>query len=153
LPKLDLDTIPQSNATGYPAPFDAAVEGRWWRRIAVAGGLTMLGASHVVLRPRAFSSQRHWHATEDELIVMLSGKAVLIEDGGETLLSAGDCATFKAGVRDGHHLENRGEVDCVFVVVSGGDDTIGEYPDIDMMFTPTGYLHKDGTPYPTERIK
>jgi hypothetical protein len=31
MPKLDLAAIPQTNATGYPAPFDAAVAGRWYR--------------------------------------------------------------------------------------------------------------------------
>ena len=27
MPKLDLDTIPQTNAIGYPAPYDAPVQG------------------------------------------------------------------------------------------------------------------------------
>ena len=26
MPKLDLDAIPQTNATGYPAPFDREVQ-------------------------------------------------------------------------------------------------------------------------------
>ena len=43
--------------------------------------------------------------------------------------------------------------DCSFVVVSGGDrDAGGGYSDIDMLFTEEGYLHRDGTPYPTKRI-
>ena len=29
MPKLDLAAIPQTNATGYPPPYDALVEGRW----------------------------------------------------------------------------------------------------------------------------
>ena len=76
MPKLDVEAIPQSNATGYPAPFDEAVEGRWWRRLAPIAGLTQMGASHVVLKPGAWSSQRHWHEGEDELVIMLSGEAV-----------------------------------------------------------------------------
>ena len=40
MPKLDLDSIEQTNRTGYPAPFDARVQGRWYRRLAPAGGLT-----------------------------------------------------------------------------------------------------------------
>ena len=56
MPKLDLEAIPRTNATGYPPPFDAEVEGRWYRRLAPAAGLTRLGASHVVLRPGAYSS-------------------------------------------------------------------------------------------------
>ena len=154
MPKLDLDASPQTNATGYPDPYDKPVAGRWYRRLAPATGLTTMGASHVVLKPGAWSSQRHWHAAEDELLVMLSGEAVLVEDGGETVLRPGDVAAWPAGVRDGHHLQNRTEADCIFVVVSSGDRDAdhGEYPDIDMKFGPEGYAHKDGTPYPAKRI-
>jgi uncharacterized cupin superfamily protein len=154
MPKLDLDSIQQTNRTGYPAPYDREVQGRWYRRLAPAAGLSEFGASHVVLKPGAWSSQRHWHALEDELLVMLSGEAVLVEDGGETVLRAGDVATWAKGVKDGHHLRNRGSEDCSFVVVSGGDASAdhGEYPDIDMKFTPDGYVRKDGTPYPAKRI-
>ena len=153
MPKLNLDTIPQSNATGYPAPFDAAVAGRWWRRLAPAGGLTSMGASHVVLKPGAWSSQRHWHDGEDELVVMISGEAVLIDDSGETVLRAGDVAAFAMADGNGHHLVNRGDRDCVFVAISAGEDIGGSYSDIDMRFTPEGYVRKDGTPYPALRMK
>ena len=154
MPKLDLASIPQSNATGYPPPFDAPVAGRWWRRLAPAGGLTEFGVSHVVLKPGAWSSQRHWHAAEDELVAMLAGEAVLIEDGGETLLRAGDVAVWPKGVANGHHLVNRGEIDAVFIAISAGDrDGGGSYSDIDMTFGADGYFHKDGTPYPTKRLR
>ena len=153
MPKLDLASIPQSNATGYPPPFDTAVKGRWWRRLAPAAGLTELGASHVVLKPGAWSSQRHWHEDEDELVVMLAGEVVLIEDGGETLLRAGDVAAWPKGVANGHHLVNRSGEDAVFIAISAGDrDGGGSYSDIDMTFSGEGYYHKDGTPYPTERL-
>jgi uncharacterized cupin superfamily protein len=153
MPKIDIDAIPQSNATGYPAPFDQDVEGRWWRRLAPAGGLTQMGASHVVLKPGAWSSQRHWHDGEDEMVIMLSGEAVLIEDGGETTLRAGDVAAWPAGVQNGHHMENRTDTDCVFIAISTGDGSKGgAYSDIDMTFGDDGYFHKDGTRYPTERI-
>lgn len=153
MPKLDLDSIPQTNATGYPPPFDAPVAGRWYRRLAPPAGLSALGASHVVLEPDAWSSQRHWHAAEDELVVMLSGEAVLVEDGGETLLRAGDIASFAAGVRDGHHLQNRSADRCVFIAISAGPRDIGgEYSDIDMVFSQDGYFHKNGTPYETARL-
>jgi uncharacterized cupin superfamily protein len=153
MPKLDIAAIPQSNATGYPAPFDEAVQGRWWRRLAPAAGLTQMGASHVVLKPGAWSSQRHWHEGEDELLIMLSGEAVLIEDGGETIMRPGDVAAWPAGVQNGHHLVNRTDSDCVFVAIGTGDRSKGGgYSDIDMTFSDDGYFHKDGTPYPTTRL-
>jgi uncharacterized cupin superfamily protein len=153
MPKIDIEAIPQCNATGYPAPFDAAVEGRWWRRLAPVAGLTQMGASHVVLKPGAWSSQRHWHEGEDELLIMLSGEAVLIEDGGETLVHPGDVLAWAAGEKNGHHLVNRSQYECSFICVGTGDRSKGGgYSDIDMTFDDGGYYHKDGTPYPTTRL-
>ena len=92
MPKVDLESIEQVNRTGYPPPFDQEVAGRWYRRLAPATGLTDFGASHVVLKPGAWSSQRHWHDGEDEFLVMLSGEAVLVEDEAGSVLRAGDIA-------------------------------------------------------------
>jgi uncharacterized cupin superfamily protein len=139
---------PPRNATTYPAPFDEPVAGRWQRRLGATAGLTELGANHVTLKPGAWSSQRHWHHGEDELVVMLAGEAVLIEDNGETILRPGDVATFPKGDPNGHHLVNRSDADCVFIAVSAGSLQGGEYSDIDMKWGDQGYVRKDGTPYP-----
>ena len=148
MPKIDLSAVPQVNTTKYPTPYDQEVAGRWNRRLRPATGLTALGASHCVLKPGAWSSQRHWHRLADELVVMLEGEAVLVDDGGETVLRAGDVAVFPRGVEDGHHLQNRSDRDCAFLAVSAGDEgDSGSYPDIDLQFRPDGYFHKDGTPY------
>ena len=148
MPKVDIDRVEQINRTGYPPPYDKEVEGRWYRRLAPATGLTDFGVSQVTLKPGAWSSQRHWHDGEDEFLVMLAGEAVLVEDDGRTVLRPGDCAAFPKGVRSGHHLRNESREDCVFVVVGGGKNSGGGYSDIDMLFTADGsYTHKDGTPY------
>ena len=148
MPKVELDAIEQVSRTGYPAPFDVPIAGRWYRRLAPAGGLTEMTASQVTLKPGGWSSQRHWHEGEDELVVMLSGEAVLIEDDGEVVLRPGDIATFAKGVRNGHHLVNRSAADAVFVAVGAGRNEGGSYPDIDLMFTADDlYVHKDGTAY------
>ena len=77
---------------------------------------------------------------------------ILVEDEGETLLKAGDCAGWKAGVANGHVLQNRSDAEAVLLEVGtrtpGGDS--GDYPDIDMVFRPGGYFHRDGTPYPEQ---
>jgi uncharacterized cupin superfamily protein len=153
MPKIDLDTIPEVSRTGYPPPFDAAVAGRWQRRLAPPSGLRDFGVSRVRLEPGAWSSQRHWHEGEDEFLVVISGEAVLIDDAGEHRLVAGDCAAFPKGDGNGHHLVNRSAEECVFVVVGGGTPQGGTYSDIDMRFTADGgYVHKDGTPYPAGRL-
>ena len=147
MPKIDLDSIQPTNTTGYPAPFNEAVQGRWYRRLAPETGLTEFAASQVVLKPGAWSSQRHWHDSEDELVVLLAGTAVLVEDVGRTVLKPGDVCAWPKGSTNGHHLRNDSDTVCVFIAVSGGERTGGGYSDIDMMFTADTYLHKDGTPY------
>lgn len=132
MPKLDLDAIPQTNATGYPAQYADVVQQRWYRRLAPASGIKDFGASHVVLQPGAWSSQRHWHEGEDELVVMLSGEAVLVDDSGEAILRAGDIAAFPKNDGNGHVLQNRSDSPCVFVAIGIDGDTACHYPDIDM---------------------
>ncbi len=145
MPKIDPDALPEHSGIGYLAPHQLAVTGRRWRRLAEAAGLTQFGANLVTLEPGAWSSQRHWHSHEDELVVMLSGEAVLVEDGGETLLHPGDIATFRAGTPDGHHLQNRSTAPAVFLAI-GNDDPVNDechYPDIDMHYAPaTGFTRK-----------
>jgi len=148
MPKIDLETVEEVNRTGYPPPFDKEVAGRWYRRLAPASGLTELGASHVRLEPGAWSSQRHWHDGEDEMVVMLSGEAVLIEDDGETVMQAGDIAAWPKGSTNGHHLVNRSDRPCTFVAIGAGANSGGGYSDIDLKFTHDNrYVHRDGTPY------
>ena len=113
-----------------------------------------MGVSHVTLKPGAWSSQRHWHSHEDEFVVMLAGEAVLVDDAGEQPMRPGDCASFPAGDRNGHHLQNRGDVDCMFIAISAGDADAdsGEYSNIEMTFRPEGYFRKDGSAYPMTRL-
>ena len=149
MPKVNLDGVTPSNATGYPDPYHQEVHGRWWKRIAPLAGLTELGASHVTLDPGAWSSHRHWHETEDEMVVMLTGMAVLVEDNGETEVRPGDVLAWPKGDRNGHNLVNRSTEPCTFIAISAGERTSGGYSDIDMMWTADGaFRHRDGTEYP-----
>lgn len=146
MPKLDFREIEQTNATTYPMPFAADMGRRRFRRLAAAAGIKDFGVSHVVLEPGGISSQRHWHAEIDEMVVLLDGEAVLVEDEGETLLVAGDVASFPKGVPNGHHLVNRSDRDCVFIAIgnNGGDC---HYSDVDLHWNAAGhYSRKDGTP-------
>jgi uncharacterized cupin superfamily protein len=149
MPKLDLDAIEATNRTGYPPPFADAMTKRWYRRLGPAAGLADFGVSHVTLEPGGISSQRHWHEGEDEVVIMLEGEAVLIEEDGETVLRPGDVAAFPKGVPNGHHLVNRGEAPCVFVAVGRIAASDCHYPDVDMhLDSATGrFTHKDGAAY------
>jgi uncharacterized cupin superfamily protein len=150
--RIDLSSVTVSTGSEYPPPFDAACAGRVRRRLGDAAGLTDFGVNLLCLPPGTWSSQRHWHSAEDEFVYVLEGEVVLVTDAGEEVLQAGDCAGFKAGSPDGHHLQNRSRTDAVVLEIGSRktDEDEGDYPDIDLRFLKgdAGYAHKDGTPYP-----
>ncbi|RJF90931.1 cupin domain-containing protein [Sphingomonas cavernae] len=149
MPKLELETIPQINLTGYPPVYADKVQGRWYRRLAPATGIVDFGASHVTLKPGAWSSQRHWHEGEDELVVMITGEAVLVDESGRHPMRPGDVATFPKNDRNGHVLINESEADCVFVAIGRPSATDCHYPDIDMHLDSAagGFRRKDGSEF------
>jgi uncharacterized cupin superfamily protein len=151
--KIDIEKLPVRRGSGYPAPYDEPVAARERRPLVSAAGLTEFGVNMLTLRPGVWSSQRHWHSHEDEFVFVVSGEIVLVTDGGEEILRAGECAAFRAGDPDGHHLINRSEADAVVLEIGNNDPARDRtvYSDIDMILAPghDGALHKDGTPYPS----
>jgi uncharacterized cupin superfamily protein len=150
--RIDLTKIAVKTGSGYPTPFDLPCAARARQRLGDAAGLTDFGVNLLRLPPGAWSSHRHWHSAEDEFVFIVDGEVVLVTDAGEELLRAGDCAGFKAGVKDGHHLQNRSGRDAILLEIGSrrvAEDE-GEYPDIDMRFLKNdeGYAHRDGTLYP-----
>ena len=145
-----MTVIPEENTCGYPAPFHEIAQGRFRKRLSRAAGLTQFGVNICRLAPGSASSQRHWHEAEDELVYMLQGEAVLVEDGGETVLRPGDAAAFMAGVPNGHHLVNRSAEDAVFLEIgSRMPNEVAHYSDIDLVNRQGAYFHRSGEPYPT----
>ena len=151
--RINVETLPVITGTRYPTPFDEPCRARQRTRLGDAAGLTQYGVNLVRLAPGAWSSQRHWHIAQEEFIYVLSGELTLVTDTGPETLRAGDCAGFKAGDGDGHHLQNRSDADATFLEMGTrlpGDGT--HYSDIDMTAPPGGkpaqYCHRDGTPYP-----
>ena len=157
MPKIDIDKAPTGHSTGYPEEFAGPCKPRRRWRLGDAAGLTQFGVNMLRLPPGAWSSQRHWHEGEDEFVWVVSGEVVLVEgmlgeEGGETILKAGDCAGFPAGDGNGHHIVNRSDRTAVLLEVGTrrpAEDRV-EYPDIDMTYTggETFYRRRDGTPYP-----
>ncbi|WP_437666192.1 cupin domain-containing protein [Sorangium sp. So ce1182] len=146
--KIDLAQAPVRVGTAYPPPHDAQCRERQRLRLGMAAGLKQLGVNQLRLPPGQWSSQRHWHSASEEFVMVLEGEVVLVTDAGEEVLRAGDCAGFRAGDPDGHHLQNRSDREAVVLEVgTNPPDDVAEYPDIDLRALPDGYVHKDGTPY------
>lgn len=146
--KLNLETAPSRVGSSYPAPFDVPCRDRRRLRLGAAAGLDQMGVNLLRLPPGSWSSQRHWHTLEEEFIRVVEGEVILVTNGGEERLVAGDCAAFKAGDPDAHHLQNRSDRDALVLEIGTqrpGD--IVEYPDIDLRALGGGYTHRDGRPY------
>ncbi|MDH3263610.1 MAG: cupin domain-containing protein [Paracoccaceae bacterium] len=108
-----------------------------YRPLGDAAGLTQFGAHLETLPPGSRSSHRHWHEAEDELVYMLAGEIVLIEDE-ETALRAGEAAAWPAGATVGHCLENRSGADATYLVVGTRKMAdVVHYPDAGLTLTIT----------------
>lgn len=150
MPKIDVKKLPVRKGSGYPAPYHETAGERTKKALGDAGGLTQFGVNLTELPPGAWSSQRHWHSAEDELVYVLSGEVTLITDDGEEVLRAGDVATFPHNTPNGHHLINKSNAPATYLEVGTRSefDTC-YYPDIDMMtdHASQAYVHRP-KPYP-----
>ena len=159
MPKLNLQNITPRTGTGYPPPHDLPCQNKISLSVGDAGGLDQFGVNIVTLPAvqkgeQSWASQRHWHSAEDELIYVLSGECVLIDDHGETALVSGDVCTHKASDGNAHHLVNRSQAEMSFLVVGARrpEKDHCHYPDIDLDLPAIGrpgriYRHKNGKAY------
>jgi uncharacterized cupin superfamily protein len=153
MPKIEVSRAPVIHGCPYPSPFDKPIAGRTRRRLGDAGGLTDFGVNMMTLEPGGWSSQRHWHSDEDEIAYILEGELVLIEDDGETLLRAGDCAAFPKGTGNGHHMINRSDKLTVYLEAGSRQPeevTTCSGIDIKSANADGRFVHMDGTTYPGE---
>ncbi|MGH8148861.1 MAG: cupin domain-containing protein [Steroidobacteraceae bacterium] len=150
--KIDVHAAKTVQGSRYPPPYDAPCAARLRRCVGDAAGLTQLGVNLLRLPAGSWSSQRHWHTAEDEFVFVVEGEVTLVTDSGEETLRAGDCAGFKAGAADGHHLQNRSGREAAVLEIGARrieDDQVF-YPDIDLQALKgrAGYVHRNGEPYP-----
>ncbi len=143
---------PRAQKSSYPEPFASRMNGREKRPLGDLFGLTHFGVNLTRLSPSAVSALRHAHAEQDEFIYILEGRPTLITDEGETALSPGMCAGFKAGTGNGHQLRNSTQEDVLYLEM--GDRTAGDsatYPDDDLQAILIAgqwrFTHKDGRSY------
>ncbi len=132
---LRAEDITPSVGSAYPASVKGATAGRRRHRLGDAFGLSQFGVNVLVLPPGCDSSLRHWHSREDEFVMVLEGEVLLITDGGETRMQAGECAGFPAGNTDAHCFRNDGKSPARLLEIGSrmpAEDTV-RYPDVDMI--------------------
>ena len=149
---LRRDSVPETEGiSSYPGPYNLGRGKLFYRHLTLAGGLSQFGAALERLEPGGQSSQPHWHEREDEFLFMLDGTLTVVEDGEETEIGPGDACCWPAGDTTAHTLKNTGDAPALYLIVGSRDpDEICHYPGRDMIATPEGYTHLDGTPWTVE---
>jgi len=141
--KLKGDISPENGfvaQSSYPPPHDKMLDGRKTWMLTRQWKLSQFGVNRVELPPGKWSTNRHWHRNNDELVVVISGELTLVTDEGEEVLGPGDCVGFKAGVENAHHLQNRGTEPAVYYDIGGRDPwDVSTFPDIGL----EAYTHQE----------
>jgi len=154
MPKINMEDVPETCGTNYPAPHDTPCIKRRRKAIGDFGGLTQFGAHIITLSPGVWASHRHWHSHEDEFVMILKGSPLFIDNNGEVRLQPGDITVHPANDGNGHHMKNDTNADVEFLVIGTrapeGDHC--HYPDVDLDLPASGtekreYRHKNGKPY------
>src|ERR1700744_1356594 len=89
MPIIEPHSIAAKFGSDYPSPFDEPLAGRGPRTTARAAGITDFDANHAAVRPGSVSRRRHGRENEDELVIVVSGTAILVEGDAETRVRAG----------------------------------------------------------------
>jgi len=154
MPKLALPAFVREEDTEHPV-LGGGLGAYSYQLLSDPGGLTQFGAFVEELPPGSCSGRRHWHEAEDEMIYVLAGELVLVEDG-ETPLRPGDAACWPAGAPVGHRLDNRSDAPARYLVIGTRQQRdVIHYTDHDLITHKDGtarrYLRRDGTAYPDRR--
>ncbi len=143
--KAEFDPNKGFEGIGYPSPHDQKTRGRKSWALTRQFGLTQFGINRVELPPGAWSTLRHWHKTNDEVVVVISGELTLVTDEGEELVGPGDCVGFRMNDSNAHHFQNRSSQLAIYFDIGGRDLwDISTFPDeglvsrarIDFSFAP-----------------
>ena len=98
--------------------------------IGQQAGARHLGASLYEVPPGNSTSPYHWHAANEELLIVLSGTPTLRTPDGERELATGELASFPIGEGGAHKVSSRGdEQSRVLIVSEMNEPEVAVYPD------------------------
>jgi uncharacterized cupin superfamily protein len=99
-------------------------------RLGYQLGTERLGLSLWQLAPGEVAYPFHYHLSEEELLIVLSGSPSLRTPAGWRVLEQGEVVSFPRGEGGAHQLANQSEMPVRFLAVStNGEPDIVLYPD------------------------
>ena len=95
-------------------------------------GAENMGFHVEILPPGKYTCPYHYHHAEEELFIVIEGKATLRQNDEFKTVGKGDLIFFKTGPEFAHQFYNHTETDFKFFVLSSKNPfDICEYPDSD----------------------
>ncbi len=95
-------------------------------------GASRIGMSIYDLPPGEAICPYHFEWTDEEWLIVITGRPTLRTPEGESTLDPGDVVCFPAGPAGGHQVRNAGEERARVAILSTKSDIgVAEYPDSD----------------------
>jgi uncharacterized cupin superfamily protein len=107
LRKVNVQDVPRINY-GFEPPIGAQMAD-----IGRTLGSASVGLAIQTVRPGHWSSRRHRHVFQEEILVIMSGVGTLHHGDERVLVRAGDAICYLPGDPEPHAFENTGGVDLV----------------------------------------
>jgi uncharacterized cupin superfamily protein len=99
-------------------------------RLGRQAGSEHLGASLYELDPGQAVCPYHWHAAEEEMLIVVSGRPSLRTSGGWRELEPGETVAFRTGTEGAHQVANRSHDPVRVLLLSESKDSeVCGYPD------------------------
>ena len=99
-------------------------------RLGRQAGSEHLGASLYEVDPGQAVCPYHWHAAEEEMLIVVSGQASLRTPEGWRELKPGKVVAFATGIEGAHQVANRSEAPVrVLLLSESKDPEVCGYPD------------------------
>src|SRR5919109_30279 len=99
-------------------------------RIGWQAGTGRLGAGVYELPPGQATFPYHWHAANEEMLIVLAGRPSLRTPTGWRELEDGEVVSFPRGERGAHQVANRGDHPVRFLMLSEMNaPEVNVYPD------------------------
>ncbi len=97
-------------------PFPYSFGGNIMAKMADVGrtvGSKTIGLTIQTMGPGSFSSRRHKHVFQEEILIVMSGEGTLHHGDQRIPMSAGDCVCYLPEDAEAHCFENTGKTDLV----------------------------------------
>lgn len=97
-------------------PFDYGFGGDIMGKMADVGrtvGSKTIGLTIQTMRPGCFSSRRHRHLFQEEILIVIAGEGTLHHGKQKIPVSVGDCVCYLPEDEEAHTFENTGTTDLV----------------------------------------